>query len=139
MAARPAIPATRRAVPPPPRKAVPAAEVEQDDTAAEDAPDDAIAVVRLRYPVKQIGRVIDEIRFLRRPRLEDLTGFGPGIGAGLSTHCVELTRHVVPRICDGILPATVGKLDLVDATQLVGVVLGFLADSPPTGGSSSEH
>lgn len=139
MAARPAIPATRRAVPPPPRKVVPAAEVEQDDTAAEDVPDDAIAVVRLRYPVKQIGRVIDEIRFLRRPRLEDLTGFGPGIGAGLSTHCVELTRHVVPRICDGILPATVGKLDLVDATQLVGVVLGFLADSPPTGGSSSEH
>jgi len=102
-------------------------------------PDDPIAVVKLRYPVKQIGRVIDEIRFLRRPRLEDLTGFGPGIGAGLSTHCVELTRHVVPRICDGILPATVGKLDLVDATQLVGVVLGFLADSPPTGGSSSEH
>jgi hypothetical protein len=66
-----------------------------------------------------------------------VVGFGPGIGAGLTTHCVELTRHVVPRICDGILPATVGKLDLVDATQLVGVVLGFLADSPTTGASTS--
>lgn len=137
MAARPVIPATRRPVPPPPRKAVPAAEMEQDE-APEAEPDDAIAVVRLRYPVKQIGRVIDEIRFLRRPRLDDVAGFGPGIGAGLSSHCVELTRHVVPRICDGILPATVGKLDLVDATQLVGVVLGFLADSPPTGGYTSE-
>mgnify|MGYP003453459175 FL=1 len=137
MAARPPMPARRRVPPPPtrPASAVPAPEDDHADDVPEEA--DAVAVYRLQYPVRQMRQTITEIRFERRPVLDDAAGFPMGIGVGLSTHCVELMRYMVPRLCPGVVSATIGALDMADVMGLTGVVVGFWTGSPRTGGQAS--
>ena len=92
--------------------------------------------VQLKYPISRGSETISE-RTLRRPQFGDIDGCEIVFGEAGAKVSMEILRKIAGRAA-GQPDDVMRKLDMVDAMEVSGVVLGFLGLSLPTGGTPSD-
>jgi hypothetical protein len=82
-------------------------------------------IIKLRYPVTQGSEVVSEIRFTRRPKVDDLRDTSSADEVGRS-------RKLISRLA-GVPESVVKEIDLEDFTEINQVIDGFLSSGPKDG------